>query len=78
MRPGFLTRCEAAQVVSAHWALATPAAASATPCVHKVVFEKSIPAQICQLILYISNDKGLVDGFVRELTFARRRHEHFL
>ena len=31
-----------------------------------------------QLILYISNDKGQVDGFVRELTFERRLYRHFL
>jgi hypothetical protein len=39
---------------------------------YKVVLQKSIPAQIRQLILQISNDRGLVDGFVRELTSAKR------
>ena len=34
--------------------------------------QKSIPAQIRQRILYISNDEGYVDGFVQELTFAKR------
>jgi len=32
---------------------------------------KSMFAQICQLILYLSNNKGRVDEFVRELTSAR-------
>ena len=27
------------------------------------------------LILYIGDDKGQVDGFLRELTFAKRLHE---
>ena len=31
-----------------------------------------------QLILDISNDKGSVDRFVRESTFALRRYKHFL
>ena len=35
----------------------------------QVVLKKSIPAQIRELIRYISNDKGYVDGFVRKLTF---------
>ena len=46
--------------------------------VSKVVSHKSIPAQIRQLVLDISYDKGYVDGFVRELTFAKRPHKHFL
>ena len=37
---------------------------------YKVVLHESIPAQIRQLNLYVSNDKGYVDEFVRELTFA--------
>ena len=37
----------------------------------KVVLQKSIPAQIRQLILYISNSKGQVDEFVGELTSAK-------
>jgi len=45
---------------------------------HKVVLQKSNPAQILQLILDISNNKGQVDGFVRELTFAKRLHKHLL
>ena len=43
-----------------------------TESVYKLVLRKSIPAQIRQLILHISNNKGLVHGFVRELTFAKR------
>ena len=37
-----------------------------TESVHKVVSQKLIPAQIRQLILDASNDKGQVDEFVRE------------
>jgi len=37
-----------------------------------IVLPKAIPAQIRQLILYISNHRGYVDGFVGELTFAKR------
>ena len=37
----------------------------------QVVLQKSIPAQIRQLILDISN-KEYVNGFMRELTFAKR------
>ena len=40
--------------------------------VYNVGLQKSIPAQIRQLILCISNDKGSVDGFDRESTFAKR------
>ena len=42
------------------------------------VVQKSIPARISQLIFYVSIGKGQVDEFVRELTFAKRRYEHFL
>ena len=43
-----------------------------TESVYEVVLEKSIPTQIRQLVLYIRNDKGYVDGFVWELPFAKR------
>jgi hypothetical protein len=36
-----------------------------------------MPAQVRQLVLYISN-KGQVDGFMRELAFAKRLYKHFL
>ena len=49
-----------------------------TESAHKVVVKKSIPTQIRQLILYISNDKDSVDGFVRESIFAKRRYKHFM
>ena len=39
--------------------------------VYKVVSQKSIPTQILHVFLYISNNKGPVDGFVLELTFAQ-------
>ena len=37
--------------------------------VYKVVLQKSILVQIRQLILYISDSRGQVDGFVGDLTF---------
>ena len=43
-----------------------------TQSVLKVVLQKAIPTQICQLILYISNSKGYADEFVGELTSAKR------
>jgi len=46
--------------------------------VFKVVLQKSIPAQIRQLIICISDNKGKVDRFVLELTFAKRLYEHFV
>ena len=42
-----------------------------TQSVYKVVLQKSIPTEIRQLDLYISNDNEHIDGFVRELTFAK-------
>ena len=44
----------------------------------KVFLQKSIPAQIRQLILYASHNKGQVDKFVPELTFPERLHGHIL
>ena len=32
--------------------------------------EKSIPTQIRQLILYVSNSEGSIDGFVGDSTFV--------
>ena len=49
-----------------------------TESVYKVVLQKSIPTQIRQLILYVSNNEGYVDEFVRELAFAERLSGHFL
>ena len=46
--------------------------------VYEVVSQKSIPAQIRQLILYLRRMQGQVDGFVRELTFAKQLCENFL
>ena len=37
------------------------------------LLQEPTPAQICQPILDISNNKGQVDGFVRELTFGISR-----
>ena len=37
-----------------------------------VAWQKSIPTQIRQLILLISNSKGRVDEFVKEVTSADR------
>ena len=49
-----------------------------TESLHGVVLQKSIHAQIRQLILYIGNDKVEVEEFVREITFAKRLHKNFL
>ena len=49
-----------------------------TESVYKLVFQKSIHTQIRQLILHVSNKNGQFDGFVQELTFAQRIHQHFL
>ena len=46
--------------------------------VFKVVLLKSILTLIRQLILYISKSKGQGDGFVEELTSAKRLSEHFM
>ena len=46
-----------------------------TEIVHKVVSEKSTPAQIRQLIPHVSNNKECVDRLVRELTFANRLYK---
>ena len=40
--------------------------------------QKSIPTQICQLVLYIGDNTGSVAGFVRGLTFAERIYKHLL
>jgi len=45
--------------------------ASFAESIYTGVFQKEIPAQICQLILHISNIEGLVDGFVWELIFTK-------
>ena len=37
-----------------------------------VVLQKSIPTQIRQLVLYLSNSEKYVDGFVGKLTSAKR------
>ena len=47
-------------------------AAKSTESVSNVVLQKSIPARIRQLILYISDNQGLVDGFARKVPFAKR------
>ena len=49
-----------------------------TQSVFKVVLHESIPTQIRQLILYIINSQGYVDGFVGELTSAKRLSKHFV
>ena len=38
----------------------------------QVVSQKSIPTQIRPLILHISDSQGKVEGFVGELTYAKR------
>ena len=49
-----------------------------TDSVDKVVRPKPIPAQICQLILYIGDKQGYIEEFVRELDVSKRRYKHFL
>jgi len=49
-----------------------------TESVYKVVLQKSTPAQTRQLIFHPNNEKGHVDGFARELTFAHRLYTHFM
>ena len=46
--------------------------------VYKVVLQESIPERIRRPILHKSNNNGWVDGFVRELTLAKRLYKHFL
>ena len=45
---------------------------------HNATAQKSTPPRIRQLVLHISNNKGPVDEFVPELTFAKRLYKHFL
>ena len=44
----------------------------------KVVSQKSIPTEISQHVLHIGNSKGRVDGFVGELTSAKRLEKLFV
>ena len=48
-----------------------------TESVGKVLLQKSIPAQIRQLILNIGDNNGHVDGFVWESTLAKRCDKNF-
>ena len=50
--------------------------AGLTESVYKVVLQKLILAQIREPILYFSKNKGRVDRFVWELTFAEQLHEY--
>ena len=45
-----------------------------TESVYEVVMQKSAPAKIRHLIRYISDNKGLVEGFVRKLGFMKIIH----
>ena len=49
-----------------------------TESVFKVALQKSVPTQIRQLILYMSNGRELVDEFEGGLTPAKRLDEHSL
>ena len=69
---------EAATLINLSTLLVPPQPSYLTESVYKVVLQMSIPAQIRQRVLYISNDKGLVDEFARELTFAKQLYKHFL
>ena len=55
-----------------------PRNAYPTQSVYNVVLQKSIPAQICERVLYISNSEGYVDDFLRELTFAKQPDKLFV
>ena len=61
--------------------LSGPNTQSLQPCLTQSVFilvsQKSIPTQIRQLVLYLSNSKGAVDGYV-ELTSVKRLPEDFV
>ena len=72
------TACHALVCLSKSVLAKVGSCAYLTESVDKVVSQKSIPAQIRQLSLYMSNNKGPVDGVVRELTFAKRLYKHFL
>jgi len=39
---------------------------------YEVILQKSMPAQIRQLVIYVSNNKGYVGAIVRELTCANQ------
>ena len=49
-----------------------------TQSVFKVVLQNSIPTQIHQLIPFIHNSEGQVDGFVGVLTSAKRLEKYFV
>ena len=49
-----------------------------TESIYKVVLQKSIAAQIRQLIVYHYQHEEQVDEFVLELTRAKRLHDHFV
>jgi hypothetical protein len=46
--------------------------------VYNVVLPKSIPAQICQLVLHACKNQGHIGRFVGELTSAKRLDTKFL
>ena len=70
---GWWTRCYRGIYVRRTARLTPPPSASRCSCLIK-----TISVQICQLDIYFSQNKGQVDGFVRELTFAKRLYQHFL
>ena len=57
---------------------APPLPVHRTESVYKVVLKKSTPPQIRQLILYYYKYEELVNGFVWELTFAKRLQDRFV
>jgi len=57
---------------------AAPGHSYLTQSVYPIDLQKSIYAQICQRILYISNNKGSFDESVRALTFAKRFNKNNL
>ena len=71
-RPGLEVLCGNA------WLVLTADTLYPTDSVYKVILQDLIPAQIRQLILYISNSKRQVNEFWWELTFAKRLCKHFV
>ena len=66
----FVVRTLRAAAPALRSAIATFQSSSLPQSFFHFIWQKSIPTQIRQLILYTSNNKGYVDGFVEELTFG--------
>ena len=58
--------------------LTSPLHSYLTETVYKIILQKSGPTQIRRLLLYISNSRGSIDGFVGELTSTKRLPKTFV